>query len=201
MDNTDDKPHFVVLVEARLRQFNLELANRLRIVPSLHNVTWLERLRYLTAQDLSWVVDTCKAALAKISRSSQKVNEMDLVEGFKHVMLAHLEAGMKLVEAGAASCFVYLPLGEGLTMIPLGGYPSFSVAAWLPVENMAAIRAAMCNADVVADKALDLLVIPKAVYLRHWYVPFSAEELKSLLVHHNDPSVGIYSCSRRSAKG
>jgi hypothetical protein len=39
---------------------------------------------------------------------------MDTIEVFKHVRFAELQAGEKLIEAGAPSSFVYFPLGDGL---------------------------------------------------------------------------------------
>lgn len=51
----------------------------------------------------------------------------------------------------------------------------------MPIGNTGVIRGATRNADVVTGQAVSLLMIPKEVYLRHWYVPYTLEELKSLL--------------------
>ena len=85
-----------------------------------------------------------------------------------------------MIKAGAPSTFVYIPLGDGLKIVPLGGYQSFSVSAWMPLGNTGVIRGDVRNADVVAEKDVSLLMIPKEIYLRYWYAPYSPDELKSL---------------------
>jgi hypothetical protein len=87
-----------------------------------------------------------------------------------------------LIEAGTPPAFVYVPLGDGLKVIPLGGYQSFSVAAWMPLGYTGIIRGDIRNADVIAEKDVSLLMIPKEAYLQHWYAPYSPEELKALLM-------------------
>jgi hypothetical protein len=52
------------------------------------------------------------------------------------------------------SSFVYFPLGDGLWIIPLGGYQSFSVAAWCPLGKTGVIRGEIRNADIVANETV-----------------------------------------------
>ncbi len=181
LESTDDNPRFVELVQDRLRQLNILHAPQLHIVPSLQQSSDLERDRYLEAPDLDWDDDQKRLALQRIERSGQKVLDLDLHEAFQHVKVIFLQAGETLVQSDTPSAFVYFPLGEGLRGLPLGGYSSFSVAAWMPLGNTGVIRGAARNADVVADRDLYLLVVPKDVYLRHWYAPYTPEELKKLL--------------------
>jgi hypothetical protein len=94
-----------------------------------------------------------------------------------------LQAGEILIEAGAPSAFVYVPLGDGLKIIPLGGYHSFSVAAWMPLGTTGVIRGDIRNADIVAERNGSLLIIPKEIYLRYWYAPHSPLELKNILTN------------------
>jgi hypothetical protein len=51
----------------------------------------------------------------------------------------------------------------------------------MPIGNTGVIRGATRNAGVVTGQDVSLLIIPKDVYLRHWYMPYTHEELKSLL--------------------
>jgi len=122
-----------------------------------------------------------QAVLARFERAGQKTAGLDTIEGFKHVRFAELQAGEILIEAGAPSSFVYFPLGDGLKIIPLGGYQSFSVAAWMPLGTTGVIRGDIRNADIVAERGVSLLIVPKEVYLRYWYVPYSPMELVSLI--------------------
>jgi hypothetical protein len=116
-----------------------------------------------------------------MNQTGQKLTNFDPVEGFKHVKFAELKAGERLIGAGSPSGFVYIPLGDGLKIIPLGGYQSFSVTAWLPLGTTGVIRGDVRNADIVAEQSMSLLMIPKEIYLRYWYVPYSPLELKDLL--------------------
>jgi hypothetical protein len=89
--------------------------------------------------------------------------------------------GETLVEAGAAARFVYIPLGEGLIGVPLGGYRPFAAPAWLPVGNTAVIRGAQRNATIYTTRDLRLLMIPQASYLKAWHRPYQQAELLARL--------------------
>lgn len=52
-----------------------------------------------------------------------------------------------------------------------------STPAWIPVGSTGVIRGAVRNATVVAARDLTLLMIPRDVYLQHWYRPYSPIEL------------------------
>jgi hypothetical protein len=181
LESTDDDPHFAELVAQQLCRFHPKISNRIQIVPSLRNVSELERARYLAAGDLDWDIQQRSFVLEKMNHAGQKLTNFDLVEGFKHVRFTDVQAGEKLIEAGAPSAFVYIPLGSGLKIFPLGGYQSFSVAAWMPLGTTGVIRGDTRNADIVAQQSLSLLIIPKEIYLRYWYVPYSPVELKNIL--------------------
>jgi len=180
LESTDDDPHFAELVQAQLCQLNPQRGDQVQIVPSLRNVSESERARYLRAKELDWDMRQRQAVLDRFQRAGQKTTSLDTVEGFKHVRFAELQAGEILIEAGAPSSFVYFPLGDGLKIIPLGGYQSFSVAAWMPLGTTGVIRGDIRNADIVAEQGVSLLIIPKEVYLRYWYVPYSPMELASM---------------------
>ena len=181
LESCDDNPAFSELVRGQLAELNPARANQLQVVPSLHNVSDLERTHYLAACDLAWSLEQRQAVLTKIAQSGQKTADIHPQESFKHVRLLELQAGATLIQAGAPASFVYFPLGPGLKVIPLGGYQPFAAAAWMPIGNTGVIRGAARNADVVAEQKLALLMIPKEVYLNHWYVPYSDSELKNLL--------------------
>jgi len=181
MESVDDNPGFADLVLEQLRQMDVAVAARTRTVPSLQHASDLERNRYLEAAELDWDLSRRQAALDRIALSGHKTETIDPAEGFRHVKLATLRTGETLIEAGAPASFVYFPLGDGLRIIPLGGYQSFSVRAWMPLGNTGVIRGAIRNANIVADREVSLLIIPKEIYLRHWHNPYTVAELKQLL--------------------
>jgi len=181
LESTDDNPHFVELVQEQLRQFNPEISNQIQIAPSLKNVSENERTRYLNAKELDWNAEQRQSVLDHMKQAGKKLTKFDPAEGFNHVKITGIHPGEKLIAAGAPPAFVYVPLGDGLKIIPLGGYQSFSVAAWMPLGNTGVIRGAIRNADVIAEQDVSLLIIPKEIYLRHWYAPYTHEELRELL--------------------
>lgn len=181
LERTDDDPRFAELVQDQLCQQNPGFRDQVRIVPSLRNVSDLERDRYLTARDLDWNSARRQDLLDKLNDTGQKFTSFDPAKGFEHVRLAELKNDEKLIEAGSPSAFVYIPLGDGLKIIPLGGYQSFSVTAWLPLGTTGVIRGDVRNADIVAQQHISVLMIPKEIYLQYWYVPYSPLEVKSIL--------------------
>jgi hypothetical protein len=181
LENTDDNPSFVSLVIERLASINASAASRCRVVPSLQNSTLLESTRYLNASDIHWDPDQRRALLYKIEASGQKIEQIDIEHAFQHVREVTLEAGDVLIEAGTPSGFVYLPLGAGLHITPLGGYQSVSMKGWFPVGSTGVIRGATRNAHVIAGQKMTVLIIPKEVYLRYWYWPYTFQEVRDLI--------------------
>jgi hypothetical protein len=153
------------------------LRGRVKSVASLQQASAQERDRYLAAEAFNGDIARRQELLGNIARSGHKTATIDVAEAFDQVKVIRLRAGETLIEAGAPASFVYIPLADGLQIIPLGGYQPFAVRAWMPVGNTGAIRGAMRNATVVAGQDIELLMIPKEVYLRQWHHPYSVAEL------------------------
>jgi hypothetical protein len=177
LEEVDDNLEYATLVCDRLQHLAPELRGRVRTVPSLQQAPAIERTRYLEADELGWDDTARQDLLRRMAGAGHKTAPIDPVAAFDGVRRLTLRAGETLIEAGAPAGFVYVPLGEGLTIIPLGGYQSFAVAPWMPVGNTGVIRGAVRNAKVVTGRDITLLMIPKEVYLRRWHYPYTAEEL------------------------
>jgi hypothetical protein len=178
LESTDDNHGFVDLVCAALRDRNPTYSGQVLIVPSLQNVPEMERNRYLAVDDIQWSQNERLRLLTRMAESGCKVDSIDLDQAFRHVRLIRLGSGETLIEADEPACMVYVPLGEGLRIIPLGGYDSFSVQAWMPLGCTGVVRGALRNARVIAEQAISALMIPKDVYLRHWHTTYTAAELR-----------------------
>ena len=181
LESTDDSPNFVDLVCAALRDHNPVAAPRILIVPSLQNLPEIERNRYLAVPDTQWSQNERRALLSRMAESGCKTDSIDLDAAFRHVRLITLARGEILIEADQPAGMVYVPLGDGLRIIPLGGYASFSVQAWMPLGSTGVIRGALRNARVIAEQAVSALMIPKDVYLRHWHATYTPAELRQRL--------------------
>ena len=181
LESTDDNYSFVDMVRAALRDLNPIDSGQVLIVPSLRNVPEMERNRYAAVPDIRWSQNQRRALLSRMAESGCRIDGIDIDEAFRHVRLITLGSGETLIEADESASMVYVPLGDGLRIIPLGGYDSFSVQAWMPLGSTGVIRGALRNARVIAEQAVRVLMIPKDVYLRHWYATYTAAELRQLL--------------------
>jgi hypothetical protein len=176
----DDNLEFAGLVCQQLLNLNPEAARHARVVPSLQVSSPLERTNYLRSDNVDWDLAQRQALLAKIEQFGHKTEGIDPDAGFTDVRLVKLRSGEKLIEAGAPSGFVYIPLGEGLRIVPLGGYQAFVVQPWMPVGVTGVIRGSIRNATVLAEKDMDLLAIPKDVFLKHWHHTYTPQEFARL---------------------
>jgi hypothetical protein len=181
LESTDDSHTFVDLVCAALRDRDPAGSAQILIVPSLQSLPDLERKRYLAATDIQWSQAERRALLARMARSGYKIDSIDVDQAFRHVRRVALGSGETLIEAGEPAGMVYVPLGDGLRILPLGGYDSFSVQAWMPLGSTGVIRGALRNAKVIAEQAVSALMIPKDVYLRHWHATYTIDELRQRL--------------------
>jgi hypothetical protein len=177
LEGVDDNLEFSRLVLEALRQINPQAAAQGKTVPSLQKSSDHERELYLAAPALDWDLERRQEVLVRVGQSGHKTTAIDPEKGFQDVKLIKLATGELLLEEGAPAGFVYIPLDEGLRVIPLGGYPSFLVQPWMPLGITGVIRGAIRNATIIAEQAVQLLMMPKEVYLRYWHRTYSAEEL------------------------
>jgi CRP-like cAMP-binding protein len=186
LEGVADNPEFATLVSGELARINPQAARCTRCVPSMQAASPFELARYLQAEALDWDLDTRRQALERIAKSGHRTEEVDPVGGFRDVKLVRVKAGEVLIEAGARSGFVYIPLRQGLRIMPLGGYDSLQVHPWMPLGITGVIRGATRNATVTAEQDLMLLMIPKEVYLREWHHTHSVMELTQLFLARRD---------------
>lgn len=181
LESTSDHYEFSQLVCAALRERNSAAAATIEVVPSIWQAPELERLRYLAAAPVDWGAEQRRALLARMAQAGCKVSALDLAEAFRHVRLARLGPDEVLMQAGDPASMVYVPLSAGLRVLPLGGYAPFAVQAWMPLGNTGVIRGALRNGTVVAERAVETLMIPPDIYLRHWHAPYTVAELRERL--------------------
>lgn len=176
LERTDDNPEFVSRVRADLIRLEPALEPQIRIVPSLAGAPEHERVRYMNTRDLRATTSTMQQWLTWVGRTGHKTAHIDVEKAFEHTKLVSVRRGEALVRGGQPAHFVYIPLGPGLRVIPLGGYDPRPLPAWAPVGTTGVIRGAIRNATIVADDDITLLMIPRDTYLQHWYDTYSVEE-------------------------
>ncbi len=119
--------------------------------------------------------------LEKIANSGHKVINMQVEEAFRNVKTAIIPAGEILMQAGTLASFVYVPLAEGLIGYPLGGYTPFHAIPFVPLGNVGVIRGDTRNATVVAENPVEVLMIPREIYLKYWHNTYCEVEFMALM--------------------
>ena len=110
-------------------------------------------------------------------RACQPFDRAKAFEGVRHVTV---ESGETVIVAGSAARHVLVPMQPGLRVDSLGGFKSAPGRAWVPVGVTGVVRRAERNAAIVAETALEMLVIPADVFLRQWFRPYSTPDLHEL---------------------
>jgi len=182
-EETDDNLEFANLVLEELLSLNPALKGKSRIVPSLKNIASGERDRYLREEELDWTAKSAQKEkiLFRIAQSGHQTELIDPQAAFADVRVATLREGEILMEAGAPPGFVYIPMGDGLFSTPLGGYQSFAIKPWIPLGNTRVIRGGTQEATVTAQFEVDVLMIPKEIYLKFWHDTYDVDEFKEHL--------------------
>ncbi|MBX7252807.1 MAG: hypothetical protein K1X50_12575 [Candidatus Promineofilum sp.] len=181
LEETDDSAGFVARVRQRLIADAPGLRERVRLAPSLREVSERERALYLAGTPITWDRPTRQQFLDRLALSGQRCEGIDVEQAFADVRLVRLRPGEVVIDAGAPAAFVYIPLGEGLRIVPLGGYDTIAARAWSPLGTTGVIHGAARNATVIADVVLEMVMIPKGVYMREWYRTHSPEDFLLLL--------------------
>jgi CRP-like cAMP-binding protein len=182
-EETEDDTSFPGMVLAELNKINSDIAKSIELTPSLMQVDPQERERYLAAKPLTWNSKARRELLARMGRSGYPVERIDQEQAFNDVRLVALNAGEVLIEARSPSSFVYLPLGPGLMINPLGDYRSFSVQPWMLLGMTGVIRGAERNSSIIAERGLQVLVIPKTTYLNNWHHTLSTDEFRTAIAY------------------
>ena len=183
IESVDDNAVFADLVCQQLQSLNPVAARQARVVPSLQTSSAIERTRYLRSPDLDWELSRRQKLLKTIEQFGHKTESIDPIKAFRGVRQIELQGGETLIDSGAPSGFVYIPQGEGLRILPLGGYQAFTIQPWIPVGVTGVIRGSIRNATVVAEQSLTLLAIPKDLYLKHWHHTYSPQEFAKLFTN------------------
>ena len=180
IEGVDDNEHFAQLVCKTLSELSPGVTDRLETTISLQGAELKEVKRYLNGVDLNNRFKTKKARqkmLDKIPKGSLNMADVSWEAALKDIRVVKIKSGEMLIQSGSPSGFVYIPLANGLKVFPLGGYESTPAPSGVPIGNTGVIRGSVRNANVFAERDLELLIIPKETYLSYWYTPHSSKTL------------------------
>lgn len=180
IEEVNDNPDFAEMVCDALEKLNPSLKPRLQRAVSLQGADILAVRRYLDAEDFQSRFNKKKERkeiVENIVAAGLNLENFDPKLAFQEVKVSQLNSREVLINSGTASSFVYVPLMEGLQVVPLGGYDNTAAPAWVPIGNTGVIRGSIRNATVLATTEVRVLIIPKEVYLRYWYTPYNPKSL------------------------
>ena len=181
LERPGDEPGFAELVARLVRRLRPERAGAVQVVPDLASAHPTERRRYERARSVDPtdpLADDVVVHLAEHGSDTSHVDPSVAFAGMRHACIA---TGEVLVTAGSFPAFVYVPLGPGLTVHPVGGYPSAELHPWVPVGVTGAVRKAPRNAEIVADAEVEVLMIPSEEFVSGWLRPLQTHQLRELL--------------------
>lgn len=181
IERPHDDPSFADAVAAAIARHDAALAGRVAVVADLEGAAAVERARYFRATVVRGEDEEAERILAALGAHGLKVADVDRLAAFEDVRRAHVHAGEVVLEAGSWPSFVYVATGPGLRVRPLGGYEEEEVPAWVPVGITGVVRQAERNSTIVADVAVDVLVIPGELFAREWFRPYEPHEIDELL--------------------
>lgn len=181
LERPDDDAGFADLVRELLCAQEPGLADRVQVVEDVESAAPAERHRF----DLAEPVDPWGAfadeVVARVSQHGTDTAGIDRAGAFREVCRATVRSGEVLVEQGSPPAFVYVPMGEGLRVRPMGGYAPSPLHPWVPVCTTGAVRRAGRNSEIVAERDVDVLIVPGQVYVRSWLRPLGPDDLRDLL--------------------
>ena len=185
LERPRDDPSFADAVAAGLARLDPSIGARTTVVdepggriPERSSAT--ERARFEAGVPLGGGDSEATSILSALGAVGLKVESIDPDRAFAGARRVRLDAGDVLVKAGSAPAFIYVPLGAGLVVKPLGGYGEAAVPAWVPIGITGVVRGAERNSDVEAAAAVDLLALPGELFLAEWFHPYAITELPDM---------------------
>lgn len=180
IEDTEDNLEFGELVCEELLSLNPNLRDRIVPVVSLQGADLLEVKRYLAGEEVNWSLEEKRTFLSNITEIGLKANQIDLKSAFNEIRLIEINTGEVLYDIASASWFVYIPFGKGLRIYPRNSTVSYPNLPWELIGDIGLIRGSIRDTQIVAEQKVKLLMIPKEIYLKYWYHPYSIQEFTSL---------------------
>ncbi len=181
LERPDDRPAFADEVAALVADRAPSLAHRLLTVADTEGAVPEEQRRFFAAEPVDGAGPEADEMLRRLAEHGVETAGLDRATAFAEACRATIQPGEVLVTPGSSPSFVYIPTGPGLVVRPAGGYAPMPLPAWVPVGTTGVIRRAERNSEIVAERAVDVIMIPGELYARAWLRPIPVEELAARL--------------------
>ncbi len=177
LERPDDRPVFADDVAALVVQLEPALAPRLVTVADTQGAATAEQARFFAAEPVDAFGPDADELLRHVAEHGVETTGLNRSEAFAEACRATIQPGEVVVAPGSAPAFVYIPTDLGLMVRPHGGYAPSPLPPWVPVGTTGVIRRAERNSEIVAERTVDVFMIPGELYARAWLRPMTAGEL------------------------
>ncbi len=181
LERPDDHPPFADHVALVVAELDPSLAGRLEVVADVEGAAPQERARFYAGEPVDAGGALAQEIVRQVSARGAATEGLDRVTAFAEVCRARIRSGEVLVEAGSRPSFVYVPMGPGLMVRPGGGYALSPLSPWVPVGTTGVIRRAERNSEIIAEREVDVIMIPGDHYATAWLRPLRLAELRDRL--------------------
>ncbi len=181
LERPGDGPGFACAVAEIVRARIPGHARAVTVVHDLESAQPAERRRYEEAPSVAPDSPLADRLLRHVGEHGTDTSHLERSAAFTEVRCAPVRAGEVLVAAGSPPAFVYIPLGPGLTVHPTGGYPPAPLHPWVPVGLTGAVRRASRNGEIVADRDVEVVMVPSEEFVAGWLRPLRARQLTELV--------------------
>jgi hypothetical protein len=181
LERPEDRPAFADEVATLVAESDPAIAWRLVTVADTEGAAAVEQRRFFGAQPVDGVGPEADELLRLMAAHGVETTGLDRSAAFAEACRARIQPGEVLVAPGSAPSFVYVPTGPGLVVRPDGGYAPSPLPPWVPVGTTGVIRRAERNSEIVADLAVDVIMIPGELYARAWLRPLRVDDLAARL--------------------
>lgn len=181
LERPDDRPAFAEDVAALLARTEPGLARRLVTVADTAGAAPDEQRRFFGAEPVDGAGPDADELLRRMAEHGARTTGINRTRAFAEACRATIQPGEVLVERGSPPSFVYVPIGPGLLVRPHGGYSQSPLPPWVPVGTTGVIRRAERNSEIVAEREVDVIMIPGELYARAWLQPIRVDELAERL--------------------
>ncbi len=181
LERPGDEPAFADAVASLVAARDPSLAKRLVTVADTQGAAPHEQRRFFVAAPVPGDGSVADLLLRNMAERGVEIEGLDRAAAFAEAGRATIRPGEVLVAPGSAPAFVYVPMGPGLVVRPDGGYAPAPMPAWVPVGTTGVIRRAERNSEIVAEREVDVIMIPGELYARAWLRPLRVDELADRL--------------------
>jgi hypothetical protein len=181
LERPEERPAFADDVARALAAREPALAARLATVANTEGAAPHEQRRFFAGEPVDPAGPEADELLGHLARHGVETADLDRSAALGEACRAAIRPGEVLVARGSPPAFVYVATGPGLVVRPLGGYATAPLPPWVPVGTTGVIRRAARNSDIVAEREVDVIMIPGELYARAWLRPLRPDELEARL--------------------